>query len=48
MNYTVYQLMDEFKRFQLKMSYDSWEKYRIAGATGLQDPDDWFKNIHEN
>jgi hypothetical protein len=24
MNYTIYQLMDEFNRFELKMHYDSW------------------------
>jgi len=48
MNYTVYQLMDVFNRFELKIHYDSWERYRIAGATGLDDPEDWFKDIHEN
>lgn len=48
MNYTVYQLMDVFNRFELKVHYDSWERYRIAGATGLDDPEDWFKDIHEN
>ena len=48
MNYTVYQLMDVFNRFELKNHYDSWERYRIAGATGLDDPEDWFKDIHEN
>jgi len=48
MNYTVYQLMDEFNRFELKLHYDAWEKYRIAGATGMEDPEDWLKDIHEN
>ena len=48
MNYTVYQLMDVFNRFELKIHYDSWERYRIAGATGLDDPEDWFKDVHEN
>lgn len=47
MNYTVYQLMDEFNRFQLKLHYDAWERYRIAGATGMDDPEDWLKDIHE-
>ena len=47
MNYTVYQLMDEFNRYRLKISYDTWEKYRIAGATGMEDPEDWLKDIHE-
>lgn len=48
MNYTVYQLMDEFRRYELKLHYDAWEKYRIAGATGMEDPEDWLKDIHEN
>ena len=48
MNYTVYQLMDEFRRYELKLHYDAWERYRIAGATGMEDPEDWLKDIHEN
>ena len=48
MNYTVYQLMDEFNRFELKLHYETWEKYKIAGATNLGEPPaDWLKNIHE-
>lgn len=47
MDYTVYQLMDEFNRYQLKINYDTWERYRVAGATGMSDPEDWFKDIHE-
>lgn len=46
MNYTVYQLMDEFNRYELKLHYDSWERYKIAGTTGMQDPEDWLKDIH--
>ena len=46
MNYTVYQLMDEFKRFELKLHYDTWERFKIAGATGMEDPEDWLKDIH--
>lgn len=46
MNYTVYQLMEEFNRFTLKLHFDSWTQYRIAGATGMQTPEDWLKDIH--
>lgn len=47
MNYTVYQLMDEFNRYKLKSHYDLWEKGRLAGATGMEEPEDWLKDIHE-
>lgn len=47
MNYTVYQLMDEFDRFELKLHYDAWIKFKVAGATGMKDPEDWLKDIHE-
>ena len=47
MNYTIYQLMDEFNRYELKLNYDQWERYKIAGATGMQDPQNWLKDIHE-
>ena len=46
MNYTVYQLMDEFNRYELKLNYDAWERYKIAGATNLEDPESWLKDIH--
>ena len=48
MNYTVYQIMDEFKRFELKLHYDTWERFKIAGATGMEDPEDWLKDIHQD
>ena len=48
MNYTVYQLMDEFNRFELKLHYDTWERFKVAGATGMQDPEDWLKDIYED
>lgn len=46
-DYTVYQLMDEFTRFNLKNQYDSWVKYKIAGAQDLSQPEDWFKDLHD-
>ena len=48
MNYTVYQLMDQFKRFNLKMQYDIYLQLKCAGATGMNEPDDWLDDIHNN
>ena len=47
-DYTVYQLMDEFSRFNLKLQYDAWVKYKIAGAKDLQTPEDWLKDLHND
>ena len=44
--YTVYQLFDEFQRFELKMGYDIYFKARLAGAQDMKEPDDWMKDIH--
>ena len=46
-DYTVYQLMDEFTRFNLKTQYDTWLKYKIAGAKDLDTPEDWFKDLYD-
>ena len=47
MNYTVYQLFDEFQRFELKTAYDIFFKARLAGAKDLKTPEDWMKDIHD-
>lgn len=47
MDYTVYQLMDEFNRYELKLHYDTWQRYKIAGATGMEDPEDWLKDLYD-
>ena len=47
MNYTVYQLFDEFQRFQLKTAYDIYIKARMAGAKDLEEPEDWTKDLHD-
>lgn len=47
MQYTVYQLYDEFKRFELKQHYDIYIKAKLAGAQNLNEEiDDWMKDIH--
>lgn len=45
LNYTIYQLLDEYKRFQLKNAYDINIKARLAGATEIEDPEDWLKDL---
>jgi hypothetical protein len=44
--YTVYQLQDEFKRFQMKEAYDIYLKARMAGASDLDEVENWMNDIH--
>lgn len=46
MEYTVYQLFDEFRRYELKMKSDVFFQARMAGAKDLKEPEDWMKDIH--
>jgi hypothetical protein len=46
MQYTVYQLFDEFQRYQLKYAQDIYLKARLAGASELKEPEDWMKDLH--
>ena len=45
-NYTVYQLFDKFKRYELKMGYDIYVQAKMAGAKDLKEVEDWMKDIH--
>ena len=47
MEYTVYQLFNEFQRFEKKYSYDSWFSAKLAGAEGLQDVQNWLSDEEE-
>lgn len=47
MNYTVPQLFDEYKRFEMKMQYDIYVKQKLAGAKDVKEVDFWMKNIYE-
>ncbi|MGN0992902.1 MAG: hypothetical protein ACI4PE_03185 [Bacilli bacterium] len=40
LQYTVYQLFDEFKRYELKMNYDIYLQAKLAGAKDLKEVDD--------
>ena len=46
LNYTIYQLFDEFKRFELKTSHDIYVQAKMAGAQDLKEVEDWMKDIH--
>ena len=42
MDYTIPQLLDEFKRFQRKIEYDSYAAAAMAGATDLDEVTHWM------
>lgn len=44
-NYSVYQLIEEFKRFQLKETFDYTVQAKMAGATKIKDAKDWMQEI---
>jgi hypothetical protein len=46
LNYTVYQLRDEFKRFQLKQDFDIYVRAKLAGAQDLEEVSNWMEDIH--
>lgn len=43
---TVYQLFDEFQRYQLKFEYDATFQAKLAGAKDLKEVDNWMDDIH--
>lgn len=46
MNYNVYQLLDEFTRYQKKQEFDTYIQAKMAGAQNLEDVDNWMNDIH--
>lgn len=48
MQWTVYQLYDEFQRFQLKMQWDAYVQARIAGAKDLEEVDNWMIDLRDS
>lgn len=46
LQYTVFQLRDEFKRFQKKQSFDVYIQAKMAGAKDLDEVDNWMDDIH--
>lgn len=47
-NYSVYQLHDEFERFQLKQEFDLFVEQKLAGAKDVKEVDNWMKNLHSD
>jgi len=47
MQYTIYQLYDEFQRFQLKMQWDAYLQARMAGAKDLEEVDNWMIDLQD-
>lgn len=45
LNYSVFQLTDALQRSQLKTASDRWFNACIAGASGLDEPEDWLKEL---
>lgn len=43
MDYTVFQLLDEYNRYILKTDYDTWFSAKLAGAKDMKMPDNWMK-----
>ena len=46
LNYTVYQLRDEYKRFMLKQDFDIYLQAKMAGAKDLEEVSNWMEDIH--
>ena len=46
LDYTVYQLFDQFDRFSLKEHFDAHLKAQLAGARDLGEVEDWKKDLH--
>ena len=46
--YSVFQLVDEFKRFQLKETFDFTFQAKMAGAQKIKDAKDWMEDIQFN
>lgn len=45
--YTVWQLKDEFKRWQLNVAYEMNIRARLAGATDIEEAENWMDDIHK-
>lgn len=44
--YTIYQLFNEFQRFELKENFDMYVKAKMAGAKDIKEVDNWMKDFN--
>ena len=47
MQYTIYQLYNEFQRFQLKVQWDAYIQAKMAGAKDLEEVDNWMIDLSD-
>lgn len=45
MQYTIFQLFDEYNRFKKKQDFDIYVRARLAGAKDMQSVDNWMGDI---
>ena len=48
LQYTIYQLFDEFYRFRLKQNFDIYVQAKMAGANNLEESENWMSDIHSS
>lgn len=46
--YSVYQLFDEFERYQAKVAYDIYVQAKMAGAKDIEEVDNWMRDLHNS
>ena len=45
LQYSVYQLFEEFHRFRMKQSFDMYVQAKMAGARDLEEVENWMIDI---
>lgn len=45
LNYTVFQLMDEFTRFRLRQDFEMYVKCKLAGAQDVKEVKNWMSEL---
>lgn len=48
MNYTVYQLLDEWKRYNLKSVYETTLQAKMAGCQDVPEAESWMEDFYTN